>query len=221
MATPSATTPTANPTGLPAQQAYLLAAACAVVGLLVGYFLLGGPSRRSVLPAQQPAAPVAAAGGMPAGHPKLTIEQMKQMADTQTSALVEKSKADPKNTALLVQIASIYQAAHQFQDASGYYEKALKTDPKNVPARTQLASCLYYAGDLDGALTQLNEALKYQPTDANSLFNLGMIKYRGKNDAKGAVAAWQQLLRAHPDLDRKAEVEKMIAEAQGSSADKQ
>lgn len=219
MATPSA--PTANPTGLPSQQAYVLAAACAVVGLLVGYFLLGGGLRRSVVTVQLPPAPVAATSGMPAGHPKLTIEQMKQMADMQTSALVEKSKADPKNTGLVVQIASIYQANHQFQDASGYYEKALKIDPKNVPARTQLASCLYYAGDVDGALKQLNEALKYQPTDANALFNLGMIKYRGKNDPKGAVAAWQQLLKAHPDLEHKAEVEKVIAEAQGNSANKQ
>jgi cytochrome c-type biogenesis protein CcmH/NrfG len=40
-----------------------------------------------------------------------------------------------------------------------------------------------------------------------------MIKFRGKDDAPGAIAAWQQLLKTHPELDRKATVEQMIAEA--------
>jgi cytochrome c-type biogenesis protein CcmH/NrfG len=47
----------------------------------------------------------------------------------------------------------------------------------------------------------------------NALFNLGMIKFKGKDDATGAIAAWQQLLKTHPDLDRKATVEQMLAEA--------
>jgi len=145
---------------------------------------------------------------------------MKQMADVQASSLVEKSKSDPKNAALLIQIAGIYQASHQFKDAATYFEKALKIDPKNVSARTELASCLYYSDNSDGALSQLNQALKYDPKDANALFNLGMIKYRGKQDPVGAVAAWQQLLKTNPNLDRKPVVEQLIAEARASTAAK-
>jgi hypothetical protein len=55
---------------------------------------------------------------------------MKQMADVQTSALVEKSKAEPKNASLPTQIASIYQGAHQFQKAADYYQQALNIDAK-------------------------------------------------------------------------------------------
>jgi cytochrome c-type biogenesis protein CcmH/NrfG len=79
------------------------------------------------------------------GHPKLTLEQMKQMADVQASGLLEKSKADPQNAALLIQVTGIYQASHQFKDAADYFQKALKIAPKNASARTELASCLYYA----------------------------------------------------------------------------
>ena len=154
------------------------------------------------------------------GHPKLTLEQMKQMADVQASSLVEKSKSEPKNAALLLQIAGIYQASHQFKEATDYYEKGLKIDPKNVSARTALASCLYYSNDVDGALSQLNQALKYNPKDTNALFNLGMIKYRGKNDAAGAIAAWQQLLKNNPELDRKPVVEQLIAEAKAGGPPK-
>ena len=213
MATRPGSTPPANP-GLPANQAYAMAAACLIVGLVIGYFFLGG-RKNPAIPPTQSATNVAPAAA-PGTHPKLTLDQMKQMADVQASTLIEKSKADPKNAGLLVQIASIYQATHQFKEAAGYFENALKIDPKNVSARTELASCLYYSGDPDGALAQLTQALKYEPANENCLFNLGMIRYRGKNDPKGAIAAWQQLLKAHPDLNRKATVEKMIAEAQGS-----
>lgn len=213
---PGSSSSTANP-GLPASQVYGIAAACLLLGLFVGYFLLGSHAAPSVARTQAPgnlANPAAATSGR---HPKMTLEQMKQMADVQASTLIEKSKADPKNVTLLIQIAGIYQASHQFKEATVYFEKALKIDPKNVSARTEMASCLYYSGDVDGALTQLNQSLKYNPKDANSLFNLGMIKYREKKDSAGAIAAWQQLLKTNPNLDRKPIVEQMIAEAKASA----
>jgi len=215
MATNDSTAPAVKQGGLPPQRVYFMAAGCLLVGLVAGYIvppLRPKPSTANVPPSAT-TQPTTASDG---GHPPLTLEQMKQMADVQASALIEKSKADPKNASLLAQIASVYQSTHQFKEAAGYYQRALKIEPKNVSARTELASCLYYSGDADGALSQLAQALKYQPADANSLFNLGMIKYRGKNDPKGAIAAWQELLKVHPDLDRKATVEKMIAEAQAS-----
>jgi len=213
---PSSTSSSAG-RGLPAEHVYVIAAICLLLGLLAGFFLLGNNATPSV-PRTQPAgnttAPSAAYSG---GHPKLTLQQMKQMADVQASTLIEKSKSDPKNAAILFQIAAIYQATHQFEEATGYFERGLKIDPKNVSARTEMASCLYYSGDVDGALNQLTLALKYNPKDANSLFNLGMIKYRGKEDPAGAIAAWQELLKTNPNLDRKPIVEQMIAEAQAST----
>jgi cytochrome c-type biogenesis protein CcmH/NrfG len=217
MATPSGPSPSnANP-GLPAKHVYVIAAGCLLIGLFVGYFLLGSNATPSVARTQPTGNTTNSSASYNGTHPKLTLEQMKQMADVQASTLIEKSKSDPKNAGLLVQIAGIYQATHQFQEAAGYFEKALKIDPKNVSARTQMASCLYYSGDVDGALKQLNEALKYNPKDANSLFNLGMIKYRGKDDPAGAIAAWEELLKTNPNLDRRPIVVQMIAEAKAST----
>ena len=205
--------------GLPEKHVLAIAIFCFFIGLVAGYFLLGRPNN-PVLARTQPSSNATSPGVLRAPHPSLTLEQMKQMADVQASTLIEKSKADSSNAGLLVQIATIYQTAHQFKVAAGYFERALEIDPKNVGVRTQLAACFYHSGDADGALKELAESLKYDPADRNSLFNLGMIRYRGKNDPEGAIAAWQQLLKKHPDLDRKAEVEAMIAEAQGSLAGK-
>src|ERR1035438_2298421 len=110
-------------------------------------------------------------------------------------------KDDPKNADLMIQLGNIYYATHQFKEAADYFGKSLEVKPKNTAIRTELASCLYYAGDVDGALRQLSQETTDDPKDANSLFNLGMIRWKGKNDSKGALAAWAQLLKANPQLE--------------------
>jgi cytochrome c-type biogenesis protein CcmH/NrfG len=71
---------------------------------------------------------------------------------------------------------------------------------------------------VDEALRQLQLVLKADPKNANALFNMGMMKWKGKDDAQGAVAAWEELLRNNPNLDRKSTVEQMIAEAKSQPA---
>ena len=189
---------------------YGMAIACLILGLLVGYLLRGSGSQRPAVSGQVQSSP--AIGGM-GQHPTPSLEQMKQMADKQAQPLLEQLKNDAKNKDLLTHIAYVYKSAHQFKEAAGYFEKSLQLDPTNVAVRTEMASCLYYTGDVDAALGQLQQSLKYDPKDANSLFNLGVVKWKGKNDPAGAIAAWQRLLATNPNLDRKPIVEQMIAEA--------
>jgi cytochrome c-type biogenesis protein CcmH/NrfG len=150
-----------------------------------------------------------------------TLAEMKQMADRQAAPLLEKLRSDPNNSALLVQVGAIYHTSHQFQEAAVYYGRAVAADPRNVANRTKLASSLYRGGDVDGAISQLNQALSYDPKDANSLFDLGMIRLQGKQDGKGALAAWQQLLKSNPQLspERKATVQKLMADVLTTLAD--
>jgi hypothetical protein len=44
------------------------------------------------------------------------------------------------------------------------------------------------AGDVDGALQQLTQATTDDPKDANSFFNLGMIRWQGKKDRHANTA---------------------------------
>jgi|SRR5579863_6735337 len=196
-----------------AKQVYTMAAICLVVGLAIGYLFHGSQSPAPPPVANASSAPADMGGQMP------SLDQMKKMADMKAAPLLEKLKNDPNNHELLIQLGRIYQSTHQFKEAADYYGKELQTDEKNVPVRTEFASSLYYSGDPDGAIAQLQKALQYEPKDANSLFNLGMIKWQGKQDAKGAVAAWQELLKSNPQLsaDRKATVQKMMADVQMKS----
>jgi len=168
------------------------------------------------------AAQQSAPGGALAGRRMPTLAEMNQIADKHAGPLLEKLKTDPNNTDLLLQVGAIYHSAHRFKEASVYYGKAVQIDPKNVMFRNKLASSQFRNGDVDGAIAQLNHALSYDPNDANSLFNLGTIKLQGKQDSKGALAAWRHLLKSNPQLssDRRAMVEKLMADVMNSTSDR-
>jgi cytochrome c-type biogenesis protein CcmH/NrfG len=219
--------PTAASASIPslrATQVYTMAIICLVAGLAIGYLLRG--SQSPVSPVQHAAnagQPPALVGAMGSEQMPSRLEEMKQMAHKQVAPLLEKLKSDPNDSAVLAQIGAIYHTSHQFKEAAVYYGEAVQIDPKNVALRTKLASSLYRAGDVEGAITQLNRALSYQPNDANALFDLGMIRLQGKRDGKGALAAWQQLLKTNPQLsaDRKATVEKLMADVMTTLTDQQ
>jgi cytochrome c-type biogenesis protein CcmH/NrfG len=194
-----------------ATQTYIMAAVCLLIGVLVGYLVRG-----SATPAGR-AAPASAEVHPPSGMGQQsmpTLDDMKRMADKQAEPLVAKLKTDPRNVDLLNKTALTYKAAHQFKEAISYFQQALDIDPKNVPIRTDMASCMYYTGDVDGALAELDKSLTYDPKHPGTLMNIGIIKWQGKGDVNGAIAAWQTLLKRNPNFPQKDVIEHMITEAQ-------
>lgn len=191
---------------------YGMALVCLLVGLAVGYLFRGSQSP-AALANPAVSTPGSDAHGM--GRSVPTLDQMRHMAEKKAEPLLAKLKDNPKNVALLIQIADIYKQTHQFNDAADYYRRSLEVDPKNAGVRSDLASALYYTGNVDGALEQLQKALDYDPKNGAALFNLGMIRWQGKKDGPGAIAAWDALLKSNPNLsaDRKAAVQKLILQA--------
>lgn len=194
---------------------YGMAAACLFLGLVVGYLLRGSESHASPTVVVSTGSAPTAASAPTAQTP--TLDQMKQMADQKVSPLLEQLHNDPKNKDVLLRVAYFYRSAHQFKEAASYFNQALQLDEKNVTVRTEMASCLYYSGDVESALAQLEQSVKLSPKDPNSLFNLGVVRWKGKKDSAGAIRAWQQLLAANPNLDKKPIVERLIAEARGNA----
>lgn len=186
-------------------QVYVMSAICLLLGIAVGY-LVRGPGQ----PAQ--AAPAAVAQeAAPAQQPP-TPEQLKHMADTKAEPLLSRLRSNPNDPQLLAEIGNIYYDTQTFSDAIGYYKKSLdvKDDP-NV--RTDMATAYFYTGDADTALAEFARTLKAHPNFENALFNTGMVKFQAKMDVDGAVAAWEQLLKANPNTARRDEIEQMIARA--------
>ncbi len=202
-------------------QVFALAALSLLLGVSGGWMIrksLGAAAPAPVrvvsppAPAAPPSQPVPPNFGSQSELP--SPQELKQAADTQAAPLLEQLKASPTNAGLLAQLGNLYYDAKQYPIAIGYYERSLSSQPADTSVRTDLGTALWYNGDADAAIAQFNKALAYDPNKADTLFNLGIVKWQGKKDAQGAIAAWQKLLDTNPGYANKENVLQLIAKAQ-------
>jgi cytochrome c-type biogenesis protein CcmH/NrfG len=196
--------------GATGTQAYLLAAFCLVLGVALGYLFRGSAS-----PAAQPA--VAAAVQQDNGSAKPGAEALAAVAQA-AAPYLEAVKQNPNDYDSLVKLGNVFYDGQQFPEAVGYYERALVIHPENADVRTDMGTAYWYAGNADKAVAAMEISLKYRPGHPQTLFNLGWVRWQGKADPKGAIEAWQQLLKANPDYPQKQQVEQYIAKAKEHAA---
>jgi tetratricopeptide (TPR) repeat protein len=196
--------------GATGTQAYLLAAFCLVLGVALGYLFRGSAS-----PAAQPA--VAAAVQQDNGSAKTGAEALAAVAQA-AAPYLEAVKQNPNDYDSLVKLGNVFYDGQQFPEAVGYYERALVIHPENADVRTDMGTAYWYAGNADKAVAAMEISLKYRPGHPQTLFNLGWVRWQGKADPKGAIEAWQQLLKANPDYPQKQQVEQYIAKAKEHAA---
>lgn len=208
MATPNGSKQATN-SGWTSTQAYVFAVICLLIGVLAGYFLRGSGTSATTPVATNTEAPA----GMGGGGQQPTPEQMKHMADTQAAPLLAQLKSTPNDPALLAQVGNVYYDTQQYKEAIDYYGRSLQADPKNPNVRTDMGTAFFYLGDADRAISEFEKTLTYDAKHGQTMFNLGMVKWQGKGDAKGAVESWERLLKVVPDYPDRANVEQLIARA--------
>ena len=218
-------------------QAYLLAAVCLVLGVALGYLFRGsaapvagavqasaatdGSAPQDQLSQGQPgqgqpnqAQPNQAQPNQsqPA-QPQLSPEQQKAMVDQAVAPLLATFKTRPDDFNTITQLANLYYDGRQYPEAVKYYRLAVKIQPTNADVLTDLGTSLWFLGDADGAIGEFQKALTYRPDHPGTLFNLGVVRWEGKLDPKGAVQAWEELLRSNPNYPQKQEVQEYISRA--------
>jgi cytochrome c-type biogenesis protein CcmH/NrfG len=193
-------------------QAYIMAVITLAIGVAGGWLIRGSQPQSTV-----PSATSATTQPTDMGQQMPAPEQLKHIADAQVEPLVAKLKMSPNDPALLANLGNVYYDAQQYQDAIDYYQRSLKIQPENTNVRTDLATAWWYLGNADTAISEFNKVLSYDPNKANALLNLGVVKWQGKMDVKGAVAAWEELLRTNPNYENKEKVQQLIEEAKKHS----
>ncbi len=190
------------------RQAYLLAAFCLLLGVALGYLFRGSASPA----ATQAAASTTTQQG--SGFHQQQPDPSAQAALAQAAApLLEAVNKDPNDFDSLVKLGNLYYDGQQFPNAIQYYERALAIHPDNPDVRTDMGTAYWYTGNVEKALAAMETSLKYRPGHPQTLFNLGWVRWQGKQDPKGAIEAWQQLLKANPDYPQRQQVEQYIAKA--------
>lgn len=199
-------------------QAYTLAVICLLVGIAAGWFIRGSKnSPFDQVAATTPMGMAIGTGSQQVSNGEPTPDQMRLMADRQAKPLLEQLKENSENPELLANIGNVYYDAQQFPTAIEYYQRVLKIQPSNTGVRTDLATAIWYTGNIDKAIEEFNKSLSYEPTKPNTLFNLGIVKWQGKMDVQGAMAAWQKLLDANPNYEAKDKVLELMAQAKKHS----
>ena len=201
------------------KQTVVVSFVCLTVGIAGGWSIRSAQSRASAA-SEKPATVVApsateamtATPASTSASPNAGASQLKEMADSHAAPLLDQLQSNPNNPDLLARIGNIYYDAQQYPTALDYYTRTLKLKPSDASVRTDMATAYWYMGNADSAIAEFNKALVYEPTNPNTLFNLGIVKWKGKMDAPGASDAWRKLLAANPNYEGKDKVVQMLAE---------
>src|SRR5579863_237510 len=192
-------------------QAYVLATFCLMLGVALGYLFRGSASPvTQTVQASTAGGSAAQSESVPA---QLSPEQQKAMVDQAVAPLLTTLKASPDDFNTIVRVANMYYDGRQYPEAVKYYKRAVSIQPTNADLLTDFGTSIWYTGDADGAIAEFQTALKYRPDNPGTLFNLGIVRWQGKLDPKGAVQAWEQLLKLNPNYPEKQQVQEYIDRA--------
>ena len=197
------------------QRALMLMAICLMAGIAGGWAMRGS---RPAIPAA-----VKTVSTRPVASTNATAQapspvQLRAMADTQAAPQILRLKSDPKNLDLLTSIGNVYYDAQQYPVAIDYYGRVLQINASDTAVRTDMATAYWYLGNADTSIAEFNKALTYAPNNANTLFNLGLVKWQGKHDSAGAIADWKKLLATNPHYEAKDKVEQMLTDVEKQAA---
>ncbi len=112
---------------------------------------------------------------------------------------------DPGNVRALTRLANLYHDANMFQQAIGFYEKALQVTPTDPDVLTDLGTCLQAIGENEKALDSFSRAQKADPAHWQSLFNTVVVlsfKLGRFDEAEAVLNRLDRLRPSSPDTAR-------------------
>ena len=167
-----------------------------IISLAIGF--LGG----IVLSAYKSTTVVAPAPSMPTPQQSQAPGISKQgPAAEEVSRILTLEKevsANPENNQAWIQLGNLYFDTQQVQKAIQAYEKSLSLDPNNADVQTDLGVMYRRNGQPQKAIEAFDRAVQINPRHEISRFNKGIVLMHDLNDAKGAVQAWEDLVKINP-----------------------
>jgi cytochrome c-type biogenesis protein CcmH/NrfG len=159
-------------------------------GVLVGWII---GSQRATAVVAPPAAAAAPAAASTSGQAAPAFDEAR------AAELKTRADRNPNDAETRVQLGNLYFDAERYDEATRWYEQAIKADPKNVNASTDLGIAYYYSNQPDRALAQFDRSLAIDPKHAKTLLNIGIVRAFGKQDLDGAEKAWQRVVEIAPN----------------------
>ncbi|MBI1733974.1 MAG: tetratricopeptide repeat protein [Candidatus Rokubacteria bacterium] len=178
-----------------------------LLGVLATRFAADEPATATAAPppgmspaGMPPAGPAPAAPPRPPASPALV-------------ALAKEAEAENAPIKTLLEFAHKALDEGHMSPAITAYKQVLAREPKNVEAITHIGGILAQANHVDQALARLDEALAIDPRYAHAHWDRGQILQNGRQDYKGAAAAFARYLELAPKGEYAERARTMLAEA--------
>jgi cytochrome c-type biogenesis protein CcmH/NrfG len=181
-------------------QSLVFAIVGAFFGFLVGWILGTQRAPSAVGAAASPAAAVQQTAAAPA----------KTVDENLVAGLRADIQREPGNARPRIDLGNLYYDAERFDEASKWYEEALKLDVRNTDVSTDLGICYYYLNQADRALQQFDYSLKIDPKHTKTWLNQGVVRAFGKQDLKGAASSWQKVIDLAPNSQEAQAAKRML-----------
>jgi len=196
-----------------------------LVGILLGYTIgmsKGMDSARAMI---RDAGPMAApAPGLPAGMPPAAmpppapggLPQLPAAMVAEATQRIDMNQRivakDPKNVGAWIGLGNDYFDTRQFQRSIDAYGEALKLQPANPDVLTDQGVMYEQIGNYDKALANFEQAQKVNPAHVQSMYNIGIVWMKHKQDDRKALAAWRRVLEMAPTSPQASEARTFLAE---------
>jgi tetratricopeptide (TPR) repeat protein len=131
------------------------------------------------------------------------MASLKGASDTEEAVMLEQQimhsllQAGSPAVTLLMSRGLRELQANEDQEAITDFTDAITLDPNVAEAYHERAKARYAAGDTTGAIADIEQTLRQEPRDFAALRTLATIA-EGRQDWKGAYAAWQKLMEIDP-----------------------
>jgi cytochrome c-type biogenesis protein CcmH/NrfG len=175
-----------------------VAVAVAAVVIVVGVTTGGGESAGA-------AGDPPADGALPSGHPSVAVDQNEPAAPgmgddageddearlgEDIAQLEERSRQDPGDLAVLLELGDAYFMAQRLQQAERAYSQALALTPESAAAQVGLAMVRHAQGDSRRAESMLRAVIEEHPDDQDAHYSLAIVFFStGRVDE--AKEQWQ------------------------------
>lgn len=167
------------------------------IGFVGGYVYTQQTGGVGLRPAGQPPAPTLPADqadtSLPEGHPPLDVAQ-------RWRTLQEAADKNPRDPQAAMELGDFLYDLQRWEQAVFWYRRTLELDPKRTDARTDLATCYFHLNRFEEALADYARVLELEPNKPQALYGLALTRLHGKQDRAGALQAFEQLRRSHPDF---------------------
>jgi tetratricopeptide (TPR) repeat protein len=173
---------------------------------------LGGPAAAAAAPAPTGPPAMGQAVGQAMGQAGSSapmvgeINQLKRMIQD-----------DPNNVAAFVRLGNLHYDVQMWDQAVGYYRKALELQPDSPDVMTDLGICLRSLGQYEQALEMFEGASELNPDHHQSRFNVVIVAGFDLNQWDRADAALRELEAMNPRPPRTDELRSALERERAAS----